>query len=517
MTNTPRDMKKSQFPAQSTIPEGAYFDCVVNGTNIRISATDMIAAFGTVGTLVQLGAITGTPVLNISGTVNRIRNIEGGSGVKTSLSPSNGVLLDHNFIVDETGVAILKDKTAESPTLRSILGSAGINVSVSNGAIQIALSDAPASTKTVIVNSITDFPAAVSGVITFEGDTQYFIANDITTASRFVFGEDTALTGAEGTLVTLEYTGSGVMFTGPDTSNRIRELTLNCPNGTLFDITGSSGKLFSLLYCYIPECDYIGDFTNIFDLHMETCHFYDIKSGGMTFSGANGHFLLSSTGVYQNGGTFLDLGSSTFDSITMSSIFGYLDTGTTFISGLADSGNVNTGGGAHVAHSIIPGPGAMLDTITTQDALWSFNHVGGITDSRSTALSVCSGMTVTIGGTSTPVKVDSNWSDERSSRFDINADGTFTYEGGGDFISFTSSLTVDVASGTNLDLNFYFYKNGVKIDDSVISRQVDAGSPGNVSMVWSDELELDDYLEIWCENTSSTANIIIDRAIMRFD
>lgn len=88
-----RGRKKSNFPAATSVSSGAYMDFFVSGTNYKISYENFIAGLGVTGSLEQAGASTGTPVLDIDGTVNKIRSIEAGSGITTSVSAENGITI----------------------------------------------------------------------------------------------------------------------------------------------------------------------------------------------------------------------------------------------------------------------------------------------------------------------------------------------------------------------------------------------------------------------------------------
>ena len=78
-------------------------DYFVNGTNYKISYTNFIGGLGVTGSITQTGAATGIAVLDIDGSVNKIRNIENGPGVLSSVSAENGLKLQHNFSADSTG------------------------------------------------------------------------------------------------------------------------------------------------------------------------------------------------------------------------------------------------------------------------------------------------------------------------------------------------------------------------------------------------------------------------------
>lgn len=103
--------KKSDFTASPTIADTSTFDFVINGENIKITKANLLAALGVTGTLSQVGAVTGTPVLDVSGGADKlIRNLEAGVGILLSLSPENGItialsedtFIKQNFIANGT-------------------------------------------------------------------------------------------------------------------------------------------------------------------------------------------------------------------------------------------------------------------------------------------------------------------------------------------------------------------------------------------------------------------------------
>ena len=130
--------KKSDFVAQDTVLANSFMDYFVNNTNYRISYQSLVAGLGVTGSIVTTGDVTGSPVLEIDGTVNKIRNIENGSGIVTSITPTNGVKVSHNFTANADGLPILLNTTAASPTIASIVAGSGISVAAVNaGGIEI--------------------------------------------------------------------------------------------------------------------------------------------------------------------------------------------------------------------------------------------------------------------------------------------------------------------------------------------------------------------------------------------
>lgn len=139
MAGNAQGRKKSEFVQQNTVLANSYLDYVVNGSNYKISYDNFVANLGVTGSIIQTGAVTGSPVLDVDGSVNKIRNIESGSGVNANVSAQNGIVLSHNFTANADGLPILLNTTAASPTIASIVAGSGISVQVVNDAgIQIS-------------------------------------------------------------------------------------------------------------------------------------------------------------------------------------------------------------------------------------------------------------------------------------------------------------------------------------------------------------------------------------------
>ena len=124
--------RKSQFIAKSTVEAGGYLDYVVNKTNYKIAYTDFVTGLGVTGTIVQDGAVTGTPILDVNGAVNQIRNLENGPGIVTSVSADNGAKISHNFTASADGFPVLLNTTSASPTIASIVAGSGISIATVN-------------------------------------------------------------------------------------------------------------------------------------------------------------------------------------------------------------------------------------------------------------------------------------------------------------------------------------------------------------------------------------------------
>jgi len=166
-------VRQSQFEAQTSIIPGSSFGFFYNGYNYKITYANFISGLGVTGTIVQDGAVTGTPVLDVQGTVNNIRNLEAGAGISLDVSAENGIEISHNFTVDSLGEPLMQDAGDASPTFVSLVGGTGIEVTTSGNTIEIASTDAESyaavsmtgnSTATTIASTAT--PVKVAGTFT---------------------------------------------------------------------------------------------------------------------------------------------------------------------------------------------------------------------------------------------------------------------------------------------------------------------------------------------------------------
>lgn len=212
-TTRAQGRKKSQFVAKTTVEAGGYFDYVVNGYNYRIAYTDFIGGLGVTGTIVQEGAVTGAPILDVDGTINNIRNIESGSGILANVSTSNGVEIKHNLTASAVGTPVLLSATATSPIIASLVAGSGISLAVS-GTTGIEISSVANdiyaqstmhgnATNTVISVAGTAVLAAGTWVV---GLTSSFTA---TTAGRLTYsGIPTAVVGVQASITLKPISGS---------------------------------------------------------------------------------------------------------------------------------------------------------------------------------------------------------------------------------------------------------------------------------------------------------------------
>lgn len=512
-----RDIKKSDFTSVSDSESNDTFDFVRNGQNFKIPQSDLVAALGVTGAIETIGEVTGIPVLRVIGGVNYIRNILGVRGIVASVSPQDGVQVGHNFTVDDTGVPVMINQSAASPTFRSIESGPGINVSGAGDVIQISSSVVPASTKTVTVSTIDDFPANIGGVITLLPDTQYLLQTDVSTSAEFVMGNNTVLSGVDANLCQLEFTGSGTMITATDVSFKTGDIRLTANSGTLFDVSSTTGNHNYRSFNAFIDADTIGTFDNMSIIDFEAAEFTAITDG-LTFLNNFTviRFALISFVMVAGAGTAIDLGTSTCTSFAIENALLALYTTGYLVDGLVDSGNINAGGLATLTRCVNIGTSTPLNNITSYDSQWEMFQNTGIATSTTLMLATHGGAIINIITILTPVIIGPTWTTEVDHRFSTTAGGRFTYTGQGEQLSITASITADIATGIDV-VAFYAYINGVQITNSRIEREFDSGNPGNISLVWSEYFDTNDYVELWVQNDGSNVDVEIVNLTLRID
>lgn len=509
--------KKSTFIGKDSILSSDTFDFVRSGTNFKIPFSDLAASLGALGTLEQEGAVTGTPVLDGILTEYKIRSLEDGFGVKSSVSPENGITLDHNFQQGSGGVDVLKDPNTTSPTIRSIAAGTGITVGASNGSITISATGGIPTTDIVIVNSVSDFPTPVANVITLEASTTYSLQGLIDIgANRLVVPGGVEIFSENRLTRGLTSDNVGAMITASDGGAFVlRELLLIAQLGSFFDLSGGGSFVANNVLC--TGSSFVSSFGPMFNISLRTLSLLDGGSGvkGFLWTGTHGEFNCDK-GFYLNwDGTLFDFGTAVF---SRGMILGggcrfEAKAGTTAIDGAAASANISSGSFGLVYANKFNGDGTALSTILSSDARWVFHTNQGIPETRPDGLvSLTGNATETvIGSIGVPVLTTGTWVCQPASQFDCTVAGRLTYTGESIIsLPIDATFSIAMASGGTQTVSGVLAKNGVVIPETKQELSASSSQPDSGSSIWQVVFTNGDFIELFVANETNTTNLVVN-------
>jgi len=522
MTSYPyrNSQKISEFTVENILTDADLFTFVRNATNLNIPFSQFKLALGVTGSLTSVGNAFAPPVLTGSGTDYQIRAIESSKGVVATVSAENGINVACNFTQDNSGFPLIPDLNASQYKFKTLKAGSNIGIIDDGDSLEIGVIPTASTTKTVIVSEESDFPTPVGGVITLANDTDYLIVDDVSTSNSFAIGTSTVLRAASSQLIQLTYTGAGDMFTGTNPSFKIRDITVSCPNGNLFNVTSAApSSIIQLIETNVQECETLGTISGAFIVRLTNVAFEDIKTKGFTFSGSNLYFSMNTILAFIRTGILFDFGTSTFRSMSISNgVVEATGAGVTFMSGLASSGNIVAGGLATVNNNKTFNVDTQLSGITSKDDRWEFNGNNNIADTMNFGLvsTTTNALETTIVSTGVPVKVNAVFVDSDLSRFTADGTGRLTYSGDSNSIlDINVSSALLGASGGDKQSSLYIAINGAVVAATAIQATTNSSKAGSASTIWQYDFNKDDYVEVWVANETDTTNIVAQDVVLR--
>lgn len=519
--------KISGLIGTETIADTALVTIVANGTNLKTTFGAFKAALGALGTLTQIGAVTGAPVLQVDGKNFAIRNLEAGSGTIPALTASNGVKIDLNLnsgaapVAIGVGVPILTKIGEPSPVIRSLIASTGIAIFANNGSITISATGALPTTGVVIVNSVSDLPLPVGDSITLEAGTTYSFQGliDISPYRLVINTQGVALVSDN--RITRGFFSDNVnaLFTvsGFNVVPIIREMSINSPNGSVLDVQAGSGLVFNNVVTFnSAKVSTITDSVNV------SFRNYTVVNVGLTVKGVQ--WFGACTEFNASNGLFLDWDDTMFDFGTATFSNGIslgpsirFDASTPKIALKGLAANIVSGALGQVFHNKFLGSATVSSGFDEHTLGWEFIGNQGINDTSADSLSVnTAGTTVTIALVNVGVKIGGTWVDDNSSQFTVDGSGRVTYNGLQNLHApIDLSVSADPVSGTNKDFSVCVAINGTLIPDSSVPARAASGDRIAVSVPWQHEFQTGDFVEAFLENNSDTTNFNITRALIR--
>ncbi|MBT3422031.1 MAG: hypothetical protein HN431_04420, partial [Bacteroidetes bacterium] len=371
----------------------------------------------------------------------------------------------------------------------------------------------------VIVKSVSDFPDAVSGVITLADNVTYEINGTVNLGStRLVMGVSNVIHGIDKSDDKLVYTGTGSMITSANQDFTIRTVLLYAPisGSQIFNVSGSTCKI-QLMDNIFYGCKDLGVF-NGGDILTMNLNLITLCSDGFEIKGTQNKLYYFNNLYEANvAGTAISIPSGTFGIVQIQSNFIEVATGLT---GLNIVGATATVGEAKIVHNFFSGTGTYLTGVSTAYASWFFYGNTELPDSEPFGTLEIHGNTTatSIASHNTYYKASGANYTSSGELFDTNGvHNRLRYTGVKDLnASYSVSGSIKVASSGN-KVKIAVYKNGSsRIGWTQLTPSNTTGE-FNFSINGNRTLETNDYLEVYVYAQSTPFNITLTELNMSIE
>lgn len=363
------------------------------------------------------------------------------------------------------------------------------------------------------VESVTDLPAAVAGVITLENNANYFIIKNIDLmGARLVCGQNTVLIGGSSENCIISSTGldSATALISSEWSLPMRGLAISHGTALDLDANGNANQAIDWFGVNFLNCNTVGRIANYSNFIMTDSAL--LNSSGMEFDGTIGTVGFNQC-LFDNrsGGTALIVPATANITRRLRVIYSSIIA----LSGetaLSVSGSATIPVEGYILDTVnFSGGGTYLDGVQHTDNKALFVNNRGISNSaeianyymtsNATASDVIDiGVAVKIAGTTT------SGTAEKFSHSDNRA----TYLGAITRV-FEISAIASFTSGNGNLIGFYVRKNtSLVLESETYATANSAGRAENIAIQALVELSTNDYIEMWVENASATTDVTVE-------
>lgn len=376
----------------------------------------------------------------------------------------------------------------------------------------LALIDSLRVRRFVFVDSISDLPTQVDGIITLAADTSYIFTGNIDLfGARLVCGANTALLGGSSENSSITSTGLAQALITSQSSLPMRAITITASLALSLDAAATPGAAIDWIGVNFTNCASIGTIANYGNVILTDCSL--LNSANLIFDGSHGTVAMTQTLLSGSAGQTV----VTFPATAVINRRIRLSYCACVTSGGGTVLNVNNA-------ATIPTEGYLLDTVNfagagtfTAGVQYSdnkalFNNCRGINNSVAVAnyYMVGNATATVIGVINTPVKGAGTTTNSALTQRFTHTDNRATYSTSL-LRTYKLSASLVMTSGNNQKLGIYFAKNGAVIPESV--GIVTTGAAGRAEGVYIHsiaQLNANDFVEIWVENKTAATNIVVE-------
>jgi len=374
----------------------------------------------------------------------------------------------------------------------------------------------------VIINEVSDFPAASGGTITLEDNITYYISDNIVTSDRFVCGQNNIITSNNPFANALIYTGGGDMFTGVNVSFAVDRGVISCPNAQPFNFSATVGNFptFGLNLTTIAACQKCGTFDNLRSVNFTNTAFFDCTEG-VSLLGADNWDTVTVSRLRIDGGASVingfDLTNSLHETFELTNYVIIGGVGTVGVSGLANSANMKPNFIGSIDQCEFTSGVTPLTGMTIEDIRFSFANNSGLQDSTIDANPyLTTQTTVTINTVGVYEKINQgNWSSSEASRLSVSSDGDVTNLMEKPVkIQINGSVTLEKVGGGADLLTARLVYNDLPNDPSSVITELgtDNTNPTNIGLVGIFTLNPNDSISIYVANQDSVSDVVVNYA-----
>lgn len=375
----------------------------------------------------------------------------------------------------------------------------------------------------VVINSESDFPAPVAGVISLADNTTYYIGSTITTSNRFNVGNGVRITSNNPFGPAIVYTGTGVMFSGTNVTVVFSNILLMSDTASEFfnfQTTTSDGDTIGLEVMTVMGSSKLGTFDNLRSLNITNIACFGLTDG-ITIEGTTNWQALSlfrlNYNTEETGFTGIDFTTSVQTTAEIFNMVVIAGSGSVGISGLANNGNVAPNFIFTIESCEFGSLVTPLNGITVDDIRYIFSNNSNLRNSTVNANPyLTTATTVTITSPSTYEKINqSNWSSTNNSRLSVSADGDIANTLEIPIkIQVIGSITLEkVGGGSDLLTARLVYNDDPDDSQSVVTELgTDNSNPTNIGLNGLFDLQPNDSVSIYVANQDGTANVVVNYA-----
>ena len=375
----------------------------------------------------------------------------------------------------------------------------------------------------IVINQESDFPDQDTTTITLATGTAYKIGSPFVTTKTIIGNNSTVFSSSAGGVPLITYTGTGSMFKVDNTILRVTGMTVDCPNGTAFEIngdnTGNPNQRMNIANLAVVNCEKFIDFNGAGAVVLGVVQMGNLNGSiGAEFNATNALVIsLDRVACFglNAGAVMWDFGTMTALEIEMSDVIVAGDAAAIAMSGAANSANILSGGNGTVTGCNFATSTTPLSGIDEQDIRWNFTdnsqNVENSNNSSDTFLMSPETVTINTIGVFEPIN-GVNWSSTVQNRFTTATSGVTTYIGERPIkIKTSGSVTMEKVGGGSDQIEARIALNGTTLLQS--SAITENSAPTSVPLESIFDVVNGDEISVEVANNTSTADVIVDAAI----